>query len=210
MPAEGCWDLPSETKISSSCSASSQAQLPEKFSHSPLSDPYRVLTSTDTDVIKIPPPNICFYFMASAHVALGKKKNNQPQNKQTKKKKQTTHTNSIALHCIVVLWASKHNGHGIWPLGSHRNEDSVLNAAPVPTRAAEPSSNCPLPVTWADTGWIWWSNTHLLHLAYNTTTRTALKPALDWALKSSQVCKSGLGEGNGLHNYCPPPSPQQI
>lgn len=126
----------------------------EVFSFS-IKRPYRVLTSTDTDMIKILTPNICFYFMASARAALGKKKH-----KQTKK----THK----FHCFTLYCGSLSKqapGHGMWPLGNHGNHWAAPQMQPL----SQPGQQSHLPE------------------------QSHLKPVLDWALKSSQVFKSGLG-----------------
>lgn len=138
-------------------------------SHSPLSDPCRVFTFTGTSMIKIPQTNICFHFAASECVALGKTP--RPQ-------------------LLYIICSSPSNGHGTWPISSHGEGGSTPSAAPVPHRAAK---------SWPSHPRLWYERTqpgstpHLLHLAYDVTTRTALKPVLDGALKSSKIWKCGVG-----------------
>lgn len=139
-----------------------------------------------------PATNTCFYFTASECTALGK--NLKPQ-----------------LLYIVLQFSKQALGHGPWPFSSHREEGSPRVQPLYHTGQQNPD-----PVTHAcDMSrhrLIWsYSNSHLLHLAYDRATRTMLKPVLDWALKSSKVCKSGLGGRQCFAQPFPPPrtNPEQ-
>lgn len=170
MPKEKCWDLLLGTAIWSFCSASSHAQLPKTIcvSHSLLRDLRRVFTFTGADMIKIPQTNVWFYFTALECAALGK-------------------TPELQLLYTVLHFSEQGLEHGTWPFGSHR-EGGSPHVLPL----SHPGQQNPDPVThtcdMSRRRLIWWYSTpHLLHVAYNITMRTALKPVLDWALKSASL-----------------------
>lgn len=92
---------------------------------------------------------------------------------------------SVALHFCTS--PSKHLGTACGRLAV-----TEKRAAPHVLPLSHPGQQNPDPVTHAcDMSrhrLIWWYSTlHLLHLAYDITMRTALKPVLDWALKSASL-----------------------
>lgn len=110
---------------------------------------------------------------------------------------------SIALHCFAVLQASTWAWHVAVQQSQRRGQPPRVQPL------CHTGQQNPDPVTHAcdmsRQRLIWsYSNSHLLHLAYDRATRTALKPVLDWALKSSEVCKSRLGGKQCFAQLFPP------